>query len=299
MAVDGNATAAELPHSEEIADVGIEKENTNRTMNTNVITPSEDASMTPQPPAQDMPEQFEDGDDGGAPRPHSFEFDDEPKLKEASQIDEHQMISDDEENTQHRDNVVPSVLRPSDDEDADSRQVLAAAERNPPVHRVLEAYLVEEEDEIDDTPSQTADVHDTPPQTADVHDTPPQTADVHDTPPQTADVPVLTPDGRDTVYEATPLEPELPWWKRRQAKVLMAIICVLMSLAVSLSVGLGVASSRPFVDTEAAVVKNATTPSGSRLPTKPPTKLSHKCFADRKELKDAVNQYVAFWLWGS
>jgi surface protein len=86
--------------------------------------------------------------------------------------------------------------------------------------------------------------------------------------------------GHDTVYEATPLDPELPWWKQRRMKVSMVIIFVLIT---ALASSLGVKLSRP----------NATL-SGSLLPTKSPTKPSYKCFADRKELKDAVDRFVAF-----
>jgi hypothetical protein len=97
--------------------------------------------------------------------------------------------------------------------------------------------------------------------------------------------------GYDIVYEATPLEPELPWWKQRRIKLFMAVNCVLM-VAIALAVGLGVAFSRPAPIDTATIVGKAT-PSGSRFPTKAPTKPSYKCFADRDELKAAVDQYVA------
>jgi hypothetical protein len=82
--VDEEDIVAPVPLIQQIADMGIEKEsNMNAKINDNVA-PSEDASM--QPPAQDAMEQIEDGDDA-APRPYAFvEFDDDPKLKEASQI---------------------------------------------------------------------------------------------------------------------------------------------------------------------------------------------------------------------
>eukprot|EP00984_Skeletonema_dohrnii_P002063 scaffold690_cov76-Skeletonema_dohrnii-CCMP3373.AAC.3 len=46
---------------------------------------------------------------------------------------------------------------------------------------------------------------------------------------------------RYSVYEATPLEPELPWWKQRRAKVFMVINCILIT---ALAVGLGATFSR-------------------------------------------------------
>jgi len=46
---------------------------------------------------------------------------------------------------------------------------------------------------------------------------------------------------RYSVYEATPLEPEIPWWKQRRTKVFMVINCILIT---ALAVGLGVTFSR-------------------------------------------------------
>jgi hypothetical protein len=83
-------------------------------------------------------------------------------------------------------------------------------------------------------------------------------------------------DGHDTVYEATPLEPELPWWKQRRTKVIMMINCVLIALAVALSVGLGVSFSRSSVDSAVTNVNNT----------------GYKCFADREELDAAVERYI-------
>jgi len=76
------------------------------------------------------------------------------------------------------------------------------------------------------------------------------------------------------VYEATALEPELPWWKQRRTKVFMMIICVLL-IALALSVGLGVEPSRPSFNTTVATNETST-----------------KCFADRKELKATVERYT-------
>jgi hypothetical protein len=46
---------------------------------------------------------------------------------------------------------------------------------------------------------------------------------------------------RFSVYEATLLDPELPWWKQRRTKVFMVINCILIT---ALAVGLGVTFSR-------------------------------------------------------
>jgi surface protein len=94
--------------------------------------------------------------------------------------------------------------------------------------------------------------------------------------------------GHGTVFEATPLEPELPWWKQRRILVLLVIICILIT---ALASSLGVEISRPSVDPTSTSVENAT-PSGSLLPTKSPTTPSYKCFADRKELDAAVERYI-------
>jgi len=99
----------------------------------------------------------------------------------------------------------------------------------------------------------------------------------------------------DIVYEATPVEPELPWWKQRRTKVYMLIICVLLMIALALSVGLGVASSRPnptVNNTAVTTIDMIADPSVGLLPTKPPMKPPSKCFADQKELKIVVDGYV-------
>jgi surface protein len=98
------------------------------------------------------------------------------------------------------------------------------------------------------------------------------------------------------VCEATPVEPELPWWKQRRTKVFMMINCVLL-IALALSVGLGVASSRPNPtadNTTIIVIDRTVDPSVGLLPTKPPIKPPSKCFADRKELKAVVERYIQF-----
>eukprot|EP00984_Skeletonema_dohrnii_P019424 scaffold9279_cov132-Skeletonema_dohrnii-CCMP3373.AAC.2 len=97
----------------------------------------------------------------------------------------------------------------------------------------------------------------------------------------------LVEEGDDTtVYEATPLEPELPpWWKERRIKAMLVIFCVLIT---AVTVGLGVPLSRPAV----AADKVTASPSMSLSPSHSPTERSYACFADSKELKAAVSQYV-------
>ena len=60
--------------------------------------------------------------------------------------------------------------------------------------------------------------------------------------------------GHITVYEATPLEPELPWWKQRRSKVFMVINCVLI---IALAIGLGVSFSLSRHDNTATATQLA------------------------------------------
>jgi surface protein len=269
------------------------------------IMPSADVSTTPQCAM----EQIEDGDDA-APRPFNYaEFDDDdpkPKLDsgEEESTDEDdgpplpftfgqqrdslrdakkivatsQIISSSSaaaENILQRRFVEPENYSVSGNEGA--RQVVssssssaAAAERYPSVP-IIEAYLVEEDG--------------------------PLTAVVETAPPT---VPVVTTGGHDTVFEATPLEPELPWWKQRRNKEFMVVICVLLA-ALALAVGLGVAFSRPSskstgitITTTAPIAEtgDSSSSSVSLSPSQSPTEPSYRCFADRNELKAAVDRYV-------
>jgi len=162
-------------------------------------------------------------------------------------------------------NNLQQLVEPASDE---TRQAVPSAAERYPSLPILEAYLVEEEEERVDAL------------------------------PLTAAVATITPGGRDTVYEATPVEPELLWWKQRRIKVLMTIICVLS--AALLTGGLGVAFSLPIAEADNSSNDNntatsttaPTAPSSSLPPTQPPTKPSYKCFADRNELKIVVDRYV-------
>ena len=83
----------------------------------------------------------------------------------------------------------------------------------------------------------------------------------------------------------------------------MVIICVLIS-ALAIAVGLGVAFSRPTAVNDvaspsdpantnaSAQIEMTGAPFVSVSPSQSPTKTSDKCFADRNELKDAVDRYV-------
>ena len=50
----------------------------------------------------------------------------------------------------------------------------------------------------------------------------------------------LVDDGDGEVYDATPLEPTLPWWKQRRTKILLGVVIVLVG---ALTVALGVSLS--------------------------------------------------------
>ena len=281
---------------------GITKSNTIAKIIKTNVAPSEDASTTPQCAM----EQIEDGDDS-APRPFNYAefYEDHPKLKldlgeestdeddgpplpftsgqqrdslrdakwmevtsqttssVTSPIENNESIGD-EENILHR------VIRPENSPASDNetaRRVVSSAERYPSAP-IPVANLVEEEVEG------------------------PLTAVVEIPPPN---VPVVTPGGHDTVYEATPLEPELPWWKQRRTKVIVVINCVLIA-AIALAVGLGVAFSLPSSNntgnTITATAPNAETGDSSSSPSQSPIKPSYRCFADRNELKAAVDRYV-------
>jgi surface protein len=86
------------------------------------------------------------------------------------------------------------------------------------------------------------------------------------------------------VYEATPLEPELPWWKQKRIIVFMVIICILITAL--LAGGLGVRFSRPNSNSSTGTTIISLSPSQST------TKTSFRCSADRNQLKNAVDQYV-------
>ena len=148
----------------------------------------------------------------------------------------------DEENNLQR-LVGPPETHAASDYEETRLVVPPAAERYPSLP-ILEAYLVEEEEGSDDAP------------------------------PLTATVANLAPGGRDTVYEATPVEPELPWWKQKRIKMLLMIICILM---IALAAGVGAAFSRPIPIAEnvpiAEIENNNNTATSTTAPTAPSSSL--------------------------
>jgi hypothetical protein len=89
-------------------------------------------------------------------------------------------------------------------------------------------------------------------------------------PPTAADataplpIPLVIPGVYDTVYEATPLEPELPWWKQKCIIVFIVIICVLITVTALLAVG---PLSRPTaVDNTATTTTNVSTAAATTAP---------------------------------
>eukprot|EP00984_Skeletonema_dohrnii_P028369 scaffold18345_cov76-Skeletonema_dohrnii-CCMP3373.AAC.1 len=361
----GGLEEVDVEYAAPVPDMEMEKDD---------ITGSDGASTTPTvPPTQDMMlEEIEDGDD--APRPfNSAEFEDDdtaPKIdlgmETADEDDrpplpfsyERESVSDDAKKKAATPQIIVSSVSNSLNEAADAtasaadgsnesvgedpvvqqtndhaspapgdeennlqqlvepasdemRQVVPPAAERYPSLPILEAYLVEDEEEEERV----------------------------DALPLTAAVATLTPGGRDTVYEATPVEPELPWWKQRRTKVFMIIICILM---IALAAGLEVAFSRPIpiaenvpiteIDNNNNTSTSTTAPTeppnslpptqpptkpsipiaeadnssnddittatytGATAPTPPlislpPTKPSYKCFADRNELKTLVDRY--------
>ncbi len=63
--------AAPVPLIQQIADMGIEKDDLHTNINTNVAREDVSMTMTPQPPAQVAMEEIEDGDDS-APLPFNY-----------------------------------------------------------------------------------------------------------------------------------------------------------------------------------------------------------------------------------
>jgi hypothetical protein len=191
-AIVAEAEAAESPHSEEeeeISSVDVDIEQGRIITESTGEDISVDASMTLKPPAQDVMEHVEEGDDD-APRPLNYgEFEDESKPKielcegSVDEDDGPPLPSITQASSLNSQNEAPDAA-PS----VDGNESAGGAETNPSVS-ILEAYLVEEEESDDGC--------------------------------------------HDAVYEATPLESELPWWKqRRTMKVVMIIMFLLIVLAI-------------------------------------------------------------------
>jgi surface protein len=305
--------AAPVPLIQQIADMGIEKDDTNTKINSIFASCDEDISMM-HAPRQDAMEEIEDGDDA-APRPfNSAEFEDEPKPKTKIELCNESSDEDD---------GPPLSLTFSEERDSLSdAKKLAATPKTSSSSSRNDAPDAASSNSIGGNVTVGGDVQQT-----EEHQSPGdeesiqrrvvrpgnnpvsnnvRAREVVSTAEREPSVTILQAylveesegsddddDPHDTVYEATPLEPELPWWKQRRTKVFMMINCVLMALLIAVSVGLRVSFSRPSVDSTATIVEN-TAPAGSLFPTKSPTKSPYKCFGDRKELDDAVKRYVAY-----
>jgi hypothetical protein len=104
---------------------------------------------------------------------------------------------------------------------------------------------------------------------------------------------VVTPDGHDTVYEATPLEPELPWWKQRRTKVFMVIICLLLLTTASLAAAAGLGTfSRSTADTEnntAETTTSITTRTPTLSPSTQPSESSAPTTTRTREIKNILS----------
>ena len=72
----------------------------------------------------------------------------------------------------------------------------------------------------------------------------------------------------DDVYDATPLEPTLPWWKQRRTKILLLLVIASVS---ALAIGLGISFSSDRTSTEVVMITTTSAPSVSTIPTIQPT----------------------------
>jgi len=311
---------APVPLIQQIAGMGIEKDDTNTEINTNVA-PCEDISITPQRPTRDAMEQIEEGDDENAPRLFkSAEFEDErrPKIE----------LGEDSTNEDGGPPLASTSQMSSSKSQHEAPDATSSIGGNVAVLGDLVVKQIDENQPLGDEESVQQRVagrgNNSDSATDNVRAGQVVLTAERISPPETIlDAYLVEEDDdvdHDTVYEATPLESELPWWKQRQLIVLMVVICVLVTAS-----SVGVVVSRPsasFDSTIGAVVENANTaapptsftwgsfpptnspsvestatnviftPSGSLLPTKSPTKPSYKCFGDRKELDAAVERYI-------
>jgi surface protein len=302
---------APVPLIQQIADEGIEKDKTT-IKNINTAAANEDFSTTPLPPAQDAMEHVEEGNDA-APRPfNSSDFEDEPKPK----IDLSEESSDEDDGP-----PLPFTFIQERHSLSDAKRMAAT----PPISLSAVPSIDGNDNESNegDPIVQQMDEHQSAagdeenaqqriigPENHSVrHNV--RVRPVVSTVEGTPSVPVLDAylvdewsnnDDNDTVYEATPLEPELAWWKQMRTKVLLVIICVLFISSVA---GLGVAFTRPTTvfdtaapisntatPTTAPIVKSGDSPSVILSLSQSPANPSYRCFADKEELQTVI-QLVA------
>jgi surface protein len=295
---------------QQIADVGIEKDDTN----TKNAAPSGHASMV----AQDAMEQIE-GDDA-APRPfNSSEFEDEsskPKIElcqESSDEDDEPplplTLSDERDSLSDAKKMAATPQASSSNSRSDAPDAAPSFGGNvvvggdPTVQQMDEHQSAAgDEDDIrrrvvgPENHSANANVRGRP-----VLSEVERTTSVHILEAYLVDE--WSDDGaNDTVYEATPLVPELPWWNQMRTKILLVIICALFTASAA---GLGVAFTRPTAvyytaapistnatPTTAPIVKTGDSPAVIFSPSQSPAKPSYRCFDDREELKKII-QFVA------
>ena len=93
----------------------------------------------------------------------------------------------------------------------------------------------------------------------------------------------------EVVYDATPLEPTLPWWKQRRTKI------ILILLTAALAIALGISFSSERNSTQAVTISTTTapsvfveateTPSFSLVPTSSPTSCAQKLYVNRQKIE--------------
>jgi len=106
------------------------------------------------------------------------------------------------------------------------------------------------------------------------------------------------------VYDATPLEPTLPWWKQRRAKIFFGVVIVLVgALVVALGISLSQSNNLVSESTNSTVLFVTAPPTISFAPslsivlsTSPPT-ITYECFSaddggENGILYKAVRAYV-------
>jgi len=85
----------------------------------------------------------------------------------------------------------------------------------------------------------------------------------------------LVEDGGGEVYDATPLEPTLPWWKQRRTKILLGVVLVIVgTFAIALGVTLTQSNNTIFVTQTTFSIA----PSSSIAPSTSPSTTTYECF---------------------
>ena len=91
------------------------------------------------------------------------------------------------------------------------------------------------------------------------------------------------------VYDATPLEPTLPWWKQKRAKIFFGVVIVLVgALVVALGVSLSQSNNPEPVSTNSTILFVTTPPTISIAPSTSPPTITYECFGPDGGGKDGV-----------